>query len=128
VVHGIVVPRVLFEPPEIFYTYLDVPAAITFATLQLILPAQFEAHGIRPYGLLGGGGKWYHFESPTEPNTVEAILPSEGFTAALDVGVGISFSLFGLAFDAQVRDVINQYWEKTQHDLVFSGGLVWRIR
>jgi len=128
VVHAVVVPRVLFDPPEIINTYLDVPAAITFATLQLILPTQFETHGIRPYGLLGGGGKWYHFGSPTEPNTVGAILPSEGFTAALDVGVGISFTLFGWAFDAQVRDAISQYWEKIQHDLVFSGGLVWRIR
>ena len=128
VVHGIVIPRTLFDPPRIVNTFLDVPAAITFASLQLVLPTQFEIVGVRPYGLVGGGGKWYHFGSPTEPNTVEAILPSNGFTAALDLGAGLSFSLFGFALDVQVRDVINRYWGKTQHDLVFSGGLVWRIR
>ena len=128
VVRGIVIPRVFFQPPAIVNTFLDVPAAITFASLQLVLPTQFEVGGIRPYGLVGAGGKWYHFGSPTEPNTVEAILPSGGFTAALELGGGVSFSLFGLAFDAQARDSINRYWGKTQHDLVFSGGLVWRIR
>jgi hypothetical protein len=128
VIHGIVIPRTLFEPPKIVNTFLDVPAAITFASIQIVLPTQFEVRGIRPYGLVGGGGKWYHFGSPTEPNTVEAILPSEGFTAAFDLGAGVSFSLFGFAFDVQARDAINQYWGKTQHDLVFSGGMVWRIR
>jgi hypothetical protein len=128
VVHGIVIPRVLFDPPRIVNTYLDVPADITFASLQIVLPMQFELGGVRPYGLVGGGGKWYHFGSPTEPNTVEAILPSDGFTGALELGGGVSFSLFGLLFDAQARDSINRYWGKTQHDLVFSGALVWRIR
>jgi hypothetical protein len=107
---------------------LDVPASLTFANLQIILPARFEAAGVRPYGLVGGGGKWYHFGSATEPNTVEAILPSDGFTANLELGVGITFSLFDLTFDLQARDDINKYWEKTQHDLVFSGGIRWAIR
>lgn len=128
VVHGLVRPRVLFDPPVIIYTYLDVPASLTFANLQVVLPTQFEFGGIRPYGLLGGGGKWYHFGSPTEPNDVGAILPSNGFTAAFDVGAGASFSLWGLVFDAQLRDSINRYWDKTQHDLVVSGGVVWQIR
>ena len=96
VVHGIIRPRVLFDPPEIIYTALDVPASLTFATLQVILPAQFEAAGIRPYGLVGGGGKWYHFGSPTEPNTVGAILPSGGFTA--DPRTGGRRHLFSLRF------------------------------
>ena len=47
VVHGIEVPRVLFEPPGIVNTFLDVPAAITFASLQVVLPAQFDMGGIR---------------------------------------------------------------------------------
>ena len=128
VVRGIVIPRVYFDPPRISNTYLDVPAAITMGSVQLVLPTQFEVGGVRPYGLVGLGGKWYHFGSPTKPNTVEAILPSDGFTMALDLGAGVSFSLFGLAFDAQARDGINRYWGKTQHDLVFSGGLVWQLR
>ncbi len=127
-VHGIVVPRVYYEPPEIVNTWLDLPAALTFASLQLVLPTQFELWGIRPYVMAGGGGKWYHFGSPTEPNTVEAILPSDGFTAALDLGAGVSFTLYGLAFDLQLQDSINRYWGKTQHDLIFSGGLAWRVR
>ena len=128
VVHGIIRPRVLFDPPEIIYTALDVPASLTFATLQMILPTRFEAAGIRPYGLLGGGGKWYHFGSPTEPNTVGAILPSDGFTATLELGAGATFSLGGFTFDLQARDAINKYWGKTQHDLIFSGGVLWTIR
>lgn len=127
-VHGIIRPRVFYDPPEIINTFLDVPASLTFASAQVILPTQFELGGVRPYALVGGGGKWYHFGSPTQANDVEAILPNGGFTAALDLGGGVIFSLFGLDFDAQVRDVINRYWGKTQHDLVFSGGLLWRIR
>jgi len=40
----------------------------------------------------------------------------------------LSFSVFGLVFDTQMRDSINKYWGKTQHDLIFSQGLIWRIR
>jgi hypothetical protein len=128
VVHSYVKPRVLFDPPEIVYTFLDVPASITFATVQLVLPTRFDLAGIRPYGLLGGGGKWYHFGSPTEEYTVDVILPGGGFTGTFEVGGGVSFSVLGLTFDAQVRDSVNRYWGKTQHDLIFSGGLVWRVR
>lgn len=127
-VHAKVVPRVLFDPPEITYTWYDVPAAITFANLQLVLPTQFEVRGVRAYGLIGGGGKWYHFGESTEENTAGAIFPSDGFTAALDLGGGLTFTVLGLVFDAQLKDTVNKYWGKTQHDLVLTGGLVWRIR
>ena len=127
-VHGIVRPRALFEPPEIVNTWLDVPAALTFVNLQLVLPTQFELWRIRPYVMAGGGGKWYRFGSPPRPNTVEAILPSDGFTLALDLGAGVSLTLYGLAFDLQLQDSINRYWGKIQHDLIFSGGLAWRLR
>jgi hypothetical protein len=127
-VHGIIRPRIFFDPPEIVNTWLDVPASVTFANMQMVLPTQFKPWGIQPYAMVGGGGKWYHFGTPTEPNTVEAILPSDGFTPALELGAGFSYSLFGVVFDTQIRDSINRYWEKTQHDLIFSQGLVWRIR
>lgn len=126
--HGIVMPRVYYDPPEIVYNWLDVPATLTFANLQLVLPTQFELWGIRPYVLAGGGGKWYHFGAPTTPNTVEAILPSDGFTVALDLGAGVSTTVFGLTFDIRLQDSINRYWGKTQHDLIFSGGLAWQLR
>lgn len=127
-VHGIVTPRVYWEPPEIVNTWLDVPTAMTFANLQLVLPTRFQPWGIRPYVLAGGGGKWYQFGAPTRPNTVEAILPSDGFTANLDLGAGFSLTLFGLDVDVQFQDTVNRYWGKTQHDLIFSGGLAWRVR
>ena len=127
-VRGYVQPRVFFDPPEILYSYLDVPAALTFATAQVVLPTQFEYWGVRPYFLVGGGGKWYQFGAPTEENTVGAILPSNGFTATLDLGAGTTFSLFGLDFDLQARDTFNRYWGKSQNDLIFSGGLVYRVR
>lgn len=126
-VHGIVRPRVLFDPPVIINTFLDVPTSITFANLQMVLPTQFDLAGVRPYFLVGGGGKWYGFGDPRQENTVEAILPSGGFTAALELGAGATFSLQGLEFDAQIRDSINKYWDKTQHDLIVSVGLRWPL-
>lgn len=128
VTHAIVQPRVLFNPPEVVYTYFDVPAALTFANLQLVLPTRVNYWGIQPYFLVGGGGKWYHFQDPTEENTVEAILPSDGFTAALEMGTGVVVTVRGWDFDLQIRDSLNKYWGKYQNDLVFSGGLLWRVR
>ena len=128
VVHGIVKPRVFYDPPEIINTWLDVPTALTFATVQLVLPTRFHGWGVQPYFLFGGGGKWYHFGEPTEANTVEAILPSDGFTVNFDLGAGLIFALWGLDFDIQARDALNRYWGKNQNDLIFSGGLIWRIR
>ena len=125
--HGLVRPRVLFEPPEIVNTYLDVPAAVTFASAQLVFPARFSVWGINPYFLLGGGGKWYQFDDPTEPNTVGAILPEDGFTATADFGAGVVLDVWRFTFDLQARDALNKYWGKYQNDLVFSGGLVWQI-
>jgi len=127
-VHGIIRPRIFFNPPEIVNSWLDLPAALTFASAQVVLPTQFELWGIRPYILLGGGGKWYDFGDPTEPVTVDAILPSGGFTATADLGGGVIFRVFGIPIDLQLRDSMNRYWGKIQNDLVFSGGLVWRIR
>jgi hypothetical protein len=126
-VHGIVRPRVLFDPPEIIYTWLDVPASLTFANLQLILPTRFEVWDVQPYFLLGGGGKWYSFGDPTEENTVGAILPSGGFTWNADLGAGLIVTLWGLDFDLQARDSLNRYWGKYQNDLIFSGGWIWRV-
>jgi len=127
-VHGIVIPRTLFEPPRIVNTWLDVPAALTFANLNAMLPTRFKVWGVQPFVLVGAGGKWYSFDPPTEENTVGAILPSNGFTAAVELGGGGTFSLYGIMFTVEIRDSINRYWDKTQHDLIFSGGLVWRLR
>ena len=128
VTHALEQPRVLFDPPEIVYTNLDVPMAITFANFQVVLPARFNPWGIEPYFLLGGGGKWYHFDEPTEEYTVEPIFPSDGFTASLELGAGLTRTVRGIGFDLQVRDGLSKYWGKYQNDLVVSGGLIWRLR
>ena len=126
--HGVLIPRVYYEPPQVVRTWFDVPAAITFLSLQAVLPTRLEYRGIQPYVLAGYGAKWYSFGDPTSPNEVEAILPGNGLTHSLELGAGTTFGLFGFTFDAQMKDSINRYWGKTQHDLIFSGGLIWAVR
>jgi hypothetical protein len=127
-VHGYVQPRILFEPPAIINTWIDVPAALTFATAQIILPTRLDLWGLQPYFLLGAGGKWYHFGEPTEAPPTDAILPSDGFTVSADFGGGINVEVLGLTFDFQVRDTLNRYWGNNQNDLIFSGAWVWQVR
>ena len=127
-VHSYVKPRIYYDPPEIINTWIDVPAALTFASAQLILPTRLEIWKIRPYVLLGGGGKWYDFGDPSEPVEVDAILPSNGFTVSADFGGGLNLDLFGITFDFQARNELNRYWGKYQNDLICSGGLVWTVR
>jgi len=125
--HGYVQPRVMYDPPTIIYTMIDVPTALTFLTAELVLATRVEFWRIQPYFLLGGGGKWYSFGEPSDSLTVDAILPSSGFTASADLGAGFYLRLFGLTFDIQARDTLNRYWGKNQNDLIFSGGLVWTV-
>lgn len=126
--HGVLIPRVFFQPPEVVTTWFDLPASVTFLSLHAILPTRFTFHGLQPFVLAGYSGKWYSFGPPTRENTVEAIFPSNGWTASVDLGGGVTLELLGVALEAQVRDNINRYWDKTQHDLVFSGGVVWTVR
>lgn len=124
--HGIVQPRVLFEPPRIVNTFFDVPVSLTFTSVQAVLPTRLEIWRIRPYLLLGVGGKRYHFGESTRPNDVGAVLPNDGFTWGGDLGGGFSVSAFGLEGDVQFRDAITRYWGKTQHDVLITGGISWR--
>jgi hypothetical protein len=126
--HNLIIPRVLFEPPQLVSTWFDVPATITMTSVQAVLPLQLAPWGLEPYVLAGVGGKFYAFSEPTRPNDVGATLPSDGFTWGGDVGAGVTVPLFGLTFDVQARDAISRYWDKTQHDLVYSGALKWRVR
>jgi hypothetical protein len=126
--HGVLIPRVFFDPPEVVTTWFDLPASITLLSLQVVLPTRVTLRGIQPFVLGGYSGKWYGFGPPTQENTVGAIFPSDGWTASLDLGGGLAFEVLGVALEAQVRDNINRYWGKTQHDLIFSGGLGWTVR
>ena len=125
--HGIVQPRVLFEPPRIVNTFLDVPMTLTFTSLQVVLPTRLELWRAKPYVLLGVGGKRYGFGEPTRPNDVGAVLPAAGFTWGGDLGGGFTVEIFGVTADAQLRDAITRYWDKAQHDLLFTGGLLWPL-
>ena len=126
-VHGVVRPRIVFEPPAIINTWIDVPAAITLASAQLVLPTRLEFWRIQPYFIIGGGGKWYEFGEPTEPVTVDAILPSNGFTPSADFGGGFYVNVFGIPIDIQARGTVNRYWGKYQNDLIFTGGVAWTV-
>lgn len=125
---SIVMPRELYDPPHVETTWLDVPAAVTMATLQLVIPTRVTVWRAQPYVLVGFGGKHYHFGEPTTANAVNAILPNDGFTWGEDLGAGVTLPLAGLTLDLQARDAISRYWGKTEHDMVFSSGLLWRIR
>ena len=125
--HGIVQPRVLFEPPQVVNTFLDVPMTLTFTSVQVVLPTKIELWRVKPYVLLGVGGKRYGFGEPTSPNDVGAVLPSNGFTWGGDVGGGFTLEVVGLNVEVQFRDAITRYWGKTQHDLLFTGGLLWHL-
>lgn len=128
-VHSLERPRVLFEPPEIINTWLDVPTAVTATSVQLILPTRLEIWRVSPYVLAGVGGKFYDFGEPTEANEVEATLPDNGFTWGGDLGAGVTLPFWkGLTLDLQVRDALTKYWGKTQHDLYYTGALLWRVR
>ena len=103
------------------------PMTLTFASVQVVLPTKLELWRMKPYVLLGVGGKRYGFSEPTSPNEVGAVLPSNGFTWGGDLGGGFTLEVVGLNVDVQVRDAITRYWGKTQHDLLFTGGLLWRL-
>lgn len=126
--HSIVIPRQLFDPPRVQTTWLDIPTALTMTSLQLVVPTRLTLGPLQPYVLAGLAGKRYDFGEPRTELAVAAILPESGFTWGGDVGAGLTAPVLGLTFDFQGRDTINRYWGKTEHDLVFSTGVIWRIR
>ena len=78
--------------------------------------------------LAGIGGKLYEFGDPLDGNEVEATLPTDGFTWGGDLGAGLTVPIWwGLEADLQLRDVLNRYWGKTQHDLFYTVAVLWSI-
>lgn len=126
--HSIIVPRQLFDPPYVQTTWLDARAAITVASVDLLVPTRLMIWRAQPYIQAGLAGKHYDFDEPTRPNDVEAILPSNGYTWGGDAGLGFVVPVRGLDFDIQARDAINRYWGKTEHDFLFGIGMIWQIR
>jgi hypothetical protein len=127
VAHSIVVARDLFEPPYVQTTWLDVPSSLTTVSVQALLPMRLEVGPLRPYVLAGLGGKYYDFGDPTPANTVNATLPENGFTWGGDVGAGFTVPFLGITWDIQGRDAMNRYWGKTQHDFLFTSGVLFPL-
>lgn len=122
--HSRVTPRVLFIPPEIVTDWYDVPFNVTLTSVELVLPTKLRLWGAQPYVAMGGGGKYYQFGETTEPNTTEALLPTDGFTWAVDAGAGVMIPLFwDMSADLQARTAVSRYWSKTQTDFLYSGAL-----
>ncbi|HSW31708.1 MAG TPA: hypothetical protein VLH75_19650 [Longimicrobiales bacterium] len=123
VAHSVETLRDLFFPPEVVTTWLDVPATLTLASVQVVLPTKLELGPFKPYVLLGGGGKSYAFGAPTEATDVEPTYPNDGFTWGADVGAGLTFRFKGLHLDVQARDALTRYWGKNEHDILYTGAL-----
>lgn len=128
VAHSIVMPRQLYTPPYVATTWLNVRAAVTTVSLQLVVPTRLTVWRVQPYVLGGFGGKHYHFGHATAAADTSAILPNSGFTWGSDVGAGVTIPVAGLTLDLQARESITHYWGKTETDLIASGGVVWRVR
>jgi hypothetical protein len=128
VAHSVETLRDLFFPPEVVTTWLDVPATWTLASVQVVLPTKLELGPLRPYVLVGGGGKSYAFGEPTTATDVEPTYPSDGFTWGADVGAGLSFRFKGLHLDVQARDALTRYWGKNEHDILYTGALSLGLR
>jgi hypothetical protein len=126
--HSVVMPRELYTPPYVSTTWLDAPAAVTLTSLQLVVPTRVTVWRIQPYVLGGVGGKRYDFGTPAGADTTSAILPADGFTWTAVLGAGLEVPLPWLTLDLQARSALNHYWSKPEHDLVFSGGVLWRLR
>ena len=122
VTHSIVVARDLYDPPYVKSTWMDVPSSLSTVGIQALLPIQLLVGPVRPYVMAGVGGKYYDFGEPSPANTVNATLPTNGFTWGGDVGAGLTVPFLGLTWDLQARDAMNRYWGKTQHDFLFTAG------
>lgn len=122
-VHSEVVPRQFFDPPTVRSTWIDVPANLTFTSLQIVLPTRLSLAGVQPYVFGGVGGRFYEFGAPQPGNDVGAVLPEEGFTWGGDVGAGFTVEFAGATWDFQARDSFSRYWAKAQNDFLFTGAL-----
>lgn len=127
--HGIVMPRVLFDPPWVQHTWFDVPYSALLLGAHAVLPLRARIGRVEPYVLLGGGGRRYAFGEPTRTNDVGATLPTDGFSWQADLGGGLTVDVGdGLVLDLQIRDAVSRYWGHTQNDLVYTGALLVKVR
>ena len=92
---GLACPAVLLD------TDADVSALAATADL---LFSPFRARPVRPFAVVGAGFRRYAFDWPAPPVLVEAGSHSET-TAAVRLGLGMSFDVLGGSFRAEVGDL-----------------------
>lgn len=124
VAHSIVVARDLYDPPYVETKWVDVPSNLTVLSLQALFPTRLVLGRVRPYVLAGVGGKYYDFGTPSSAPVANATLPDNGFTWGGDLGAGLVVPFRGMTWDLQARDTMNRYWGKTQHDFLFTAGVL----
>jgi len=85
---------------------------------------------LRPYGLLGAGGKWYNFEAPAGEDELQDLLDTAP-RLAFQVGAGVELNLGVISLNLELSDYVSSYeveglgsGAERQHDMVFSVGLV----
>lgn len=125
--YAVLVPPIGFNPATEYVTWFDVPAALTTGTIEVVLPTWIHPLGTQPYVLAGITGKRYDFGQPTAADSVGAIMPTNGVVRAWDLGGGVEVTVLGLNLDFQARDTIGHYWGRTQHDIIATAGVVWRV-
>ncbi|HKJ91586.1 MAG TPA: hypothetical protein VJ957_00395, partial [Longimicrobiales bacterium] len=125
--HTVLIPPIGFNPGTEDITWHDVPATLTTGSLELVLPTWIQPLGTHPYVLAGLTGKRYGFGPPTTADSVGTLYPNNGVVRAWDLGGGVEFDLLGLHLDLQGRDTIGRYWGRTQHDVIATAGIAWRV-
>ncbi len=124
---SVLIPPIGFNPPTEVVTWYDVPATLTTGSIEVVLPTWIHPLGAQPYVLAGLTAKRYGFGQPTAADSVGAILPNSGVVRAWDLGGGVEVTVLGLNLDFQARDTIGNYWGGTQHDIIATAGVVWRL-
>jgi hypothetical protein len=46
---------------------------------------------------------------------------------AANLGLGAKVRILGLTLDLQMRDTLSRYWKRTQHNVLWLGGVSWEL-
>lgn len=117
-----------FEPARQEKTFYRVDARVTSGTLDAAFPTVFRVGPVQPYVTAGLGATHYDFDTaPFTDLSDRVVLPQPGTVWAANLGVGAKIHVLGVALDLQIRDAVNRYWERTQHNVMWLGGVSWEL-
>lgn len=126
--HAVLLEAAAYDPPRVERTPYRVGTSITTGTLDLAFPTLFTLGPVQPYVTAGVGGKRYSFDIDAFLDLQDTVvLPRSGTVPMLNVGVGATARVMGFTLDVQVRDAVNEYWGRVQHDVMVMGGLTWEV-